>query len=90
MYYEEKIINNILCYRTAPDGEWHEVSKEKLTSDYIERGKTISRLQREIEKKEIDLKKIKNIVKLSDFSDTGYDWPGKGFPGPEYQTEGWR
>ena len=32
MYYEEKIINGILCYRCYPDGEWRELSKKDLTN----------------------------------------------------------
>lgn len=32
MYYEEKIINDILCYRHSPNGKWMEFTKEKLTS----------------------------------------------------------
>ena len=32
MYYEEKIINDILCYRHSPNGKWMEFTKAKLTS----------------------------------------------------------
>lgn len=35
MYYEEKVINGILFYRTDPDKEWIEMSKEDLTARYI-------------------------------------------------------
>jgi len=31
MYYEEKVINGILCYRFSPDAEWKEFTAEKLT-----------------------------------------------------------
>jgi hypothetical protein len=32
MYYEEQIINGVLCFRTTPKGEWVEFSKEALTA----------------------------------------------------------
>lgn len=32
MYYEEQIINGILCWRNSPDGKFLECSKEELTS----------------------------------------------------------
>jgi hypothetical protein len=31
MYYEEKIINGVLCYRHSPNDAWTECSKEELT-----------------------------------------------------------
>ena len=31
MYYEEKIINGILCYRCSPVGGWTEFSIESLS-----------------------------------------------------------
>lgn len=31
MYYEEKVINGVLCYRTTPNGEFIEKTKEQLT-----------------------------------------------------------
>lgn len=31
MYYAEKIINGVLHFKNTPNGEWIEVSKEKLT-----------------------------------------------------------
>lgn len=31
MYYKEEIINGILHYKTTPNGEWQEVSKETLS-----------------------------------------------------------
>ena len=32
MYYEELVINGVLCYRTTPKGSWTAYSKEDLTS----------------------------------------------------------
>lgn len=31
MYYEEKVINGVLCYRHSPDDAWTEYGKEQLT-----------------------------------------------------------
>jgi hypothetical protein len=31
MYFEQKIIKGVLCYRSSPSGEWTEYSKEELT-----------------------------------------------------------
>lgn len=36
MYYEEKVINGVLCYRGTPDGEWTEFSKQTLTKRLME------------------------------------------------------
>ena len=36
MYYEEKIINDILCYRLTPNGKWIEYSLESLSKKYME------------------------------------------------------
>ena len=35
MYYEEKVVDGILCYRYDPDDGWTEFSKEVLTTKYI-------------------------------------------------------
>lgn len=32
MYYEEQVVNGVLCYRTTPRGPWHHVSAETLTT----------------------------------------------------------
>lgn len=31
MYYEEKVVNGVLCWRGSPDGEWHPISQTELT-----------------------------------------------------------
>lgn len=31
MYYEEKVIDGVLCARGTPDGEWMQLSKVALT-----------------------------------------------------------
>jgi len=35
MYYEEKVINDVLCWRGVPNGEWHKFSDNVLTDRYI-------------------------------------------------------
>ena len=34
MYYEEKVINGILCFKSSPNGAWIEYSLESLTKMY--------------------------------------------------------
>jgi len=36
MYYEEKIVNEILCHRGTPDGEWIQFTLEQLTAKCVE------------------------------------------------------
>ena len=31
MYYEERVIDGVLCCRSAPDGQWRALSAEQLT-----------------------------------------------------------
>ena len=31
MYYQEKVINGILCCKHSPNGEWVELAKQTLT-----------------------------------------------------------
>jgi len=35
MYYEEKIVDGILCYRGTPDGEWIPFTLEELSRAYV-------------------------------------------------------
>jgi len=35
MYYEEKIVDGILCYRETPDGEWIPFTVEQLTIAFV-------------------------------------------------------
>jgi len=35
MYYEENVINGILCHRSTPDGEWEQFTVEALTTAFI-------------------------------------------------------
>ena len=34
MYYEEKVIDGILCWRNSPNGEWNQFTLEALTTAY--------------------------------------------------------
>jgi len=36
MYYEEKVINNVLCRRFKPNGEWYPFTIVELTKRIIE------------------------------------------------------
>ena len=41
MYHEEQVIDGVLCWRGAPDGEWTQYTAEALTVALIaERGRT--------------------------------------------------
>lgn len=31
MYYEEKVIDGVLCWRNTPDGEWTQFKSDALT-----------------------------------------------------------
>ena len=44
MYYEEKVINGVLCHRNTPNGEWIQFTLESLTMALIAmRGQVESR-----------------------------------------------
>lgn len=36
MYYEEQVQNGVLCYRSSPNGEWIQMSAERLTAILLE------------------------------------------------------
>lgn len=36
MYYEERLINGVMCYRTAPNGVWQEYSIKQLSGLYAQ------------------------------------------------------
>ena len=44
MYYEEKIINGVLMYRSMPDGKWMQCSIEKMGQRIIELEKRVKEL----------------------------------------------
>ena len=35
MYYEERVINGVLHFRTQPNGEWRQMSPEQLTAKLL-------------------------------------------------------
>lgn len=45
MYYQEKLINGVMYYRTSPDGDWRQMSIEKLSRDYSEMKARIADLE---------------------------------------------
>ncbi len=34
MYYEEKVVDGVLCYRGTPDSEWVQFTQQELTSQW--------------------------------------------------------
>lgn len=36
MYYEEQVINGVLCWRSTPSGEWVQKTPEQLTAMLLE------------------------------------------------------
>jgi len=44
MYYEEKIINGVLMYRSMPDGKWMQCSIEKMGQRIVELEKRVKEL----------------------------------------------
>jgi hypothetical protein len=45
MYYQEKVINGILCCKHSPDGEWVELAKQTLTERIIKYKKALQTIQ---------------------------------------------
>lgn len=35
MYYEERVVDNILCYRYGPNSEWTQFTVEELTTKFV-------------------------------------------------------
>lgn len=35
MFYEEKVIDGVLCWRSSPDGEWVKKTPEQLTDALV-------------------------------------------------------
>jgi hypothetical protein len=44
MYYLERVIDGILCYRLTPNGTWHELSNKELTKRLLAAEAKISEL----------------------------------------------
>lgn len=59
MYYQEEVINGILCFRTSPTDTWHEVSKKALTERVLRLVKELSLVK---EKHDIELNIIINKI----------------------------
>lgn len=45
MYYQEKVINGILCCKLSPNGEWIELSKQTLTERLMKYKKALQIIQ---------------------------------------------
>lgn len=48
MYYQEKLISGVLCWRNTPDGEWKKVSEESLSARVIGAEQRVTRLRDEL------------------------------------------
>ena len=58
MYYEEKIIDGILCWRNKPDGDFKPCTLEELSAEVV-------RLKKENKILESKIEKIKEIINAS-------------------------
>jgi hypothetical protein len=45
MYYQEKVINGILCCKHSPNGEWIELAKQTLTERLMKYKKALQIIQ---------------------------------------------
>jgi len=45
MYYDEQVINGVLCHRGTPNGEWIKFTPEQLTAKILELKADVSRLE---------------------------------------------
>jgi hypothetical protein len=45
MYYQEKVINGILCCKYSPNGEWIELAKQTLTERLMKYEKALQIIQ---------------------------------------------
>lgn len=52
MYYEERLINGVLMFRTTPCGDWHQCSIENMSQRIIEMGAEIRALKLQLNKLE--------------------------------------
>lgn len=46
MYYDEQVVNGVLCYRLSPKGDWYPLSVQELTKRVIELTMTLKDHQR--------------------------------------------
>lgn len=51
MYYDEEVINGILCHRGTPNGEWIPFTPEQLTQKYIQAKERVFELVRQDEER---------------------------------------
>jgi len=45
MYYQEEVINGILCCKHSPNGEWIKLSKQSLTERLMKYNKALQIIQ---------------------------------------------
>jgi len=49
MYYDEQVINGVLCHRGTPDGQWIAFTSKELTAKIVELKAEVSSLECQIE-----------------------------------------
>lgn len=62
MYYEEKIIDGILCWRNDPDGPWIPFTLARLSGRTIDLQSRISSLEADLQEARFSLERIKEIA----------------------------
>lgn len=94
MYYEEKIIGGILCYRESPDGEWTPVPEEwKIEEDKKDIpavSAAVTELERQYHFGDGTMSSFKNVVQVGLHGDkvTHVIWTEDGFV--HYIPQGWK
>lgn len=61
MYYEEKVINGILCWRGLPDGEFRPLSIEEITAKYSKLESEVAILRAKLDEAVISVDAIRAI-----------------------------
>lgn len=64
MYYEEKLINGVLMYRTEPNGNWQQCSIEKMGERILEMKITLANLQ--TSELSVLLSTLRDVTNLAD------------------------
>jgi len=63
MFYEETIVNGVLCHRNTPDGPWERFSIEALSSSFVAERQRAEFLQDKVDNLEAKIEKVKCAIK---------------------------
>lgn len=72
MYYEEQVIDNVLHFRSQPNGEWHRMTAEYLTELLSAARHRLSTVERSLQDANRDAeryRKIRDALNIPDHSD---------------------